>query len=138
MGGAFPYDAYFNALFENPGGEESWLVLRLVGRHANRFGIGGRIEVQVDEGDTRRSIFALVGTGGSFGGSSLQQEIGLGRARRIERLIITWPGSGTRQEFLDIAPNHYYEVIEGVPELRLLEPPRFRLGARPAQRTGRH
>ena len=132
MGGAFPYDAFGNVLYENPTSddhpERTWIVLRLRGTEANRFGVGGRIEVRVRRGEETRSVHALVGTGGSFGASSLQQEIGLGDAEVIERVVIRWPGSGTVQTFRDVEPNRYYLAVEGATELEPLEPPRLRLG----------
>ncbi len=129
MGGAFPYDAYANVLYENPGTPgRRWITLRLVGTRANRFGVGARIEVRVREGDAVRSIHALAGTGGSFGASSLQQEIGLGPADAIEELIVVWPGSGTRQSFTEVELDRYYRVTEGAERLEPLPVTPFRLG----------
>jgi len=128
LGGFFPGDDAPNALLENPGNDAGWIVLRLRGDKANRFGVGARIELQISEGNTRRSVFLLAGSGGSFGGSSLQQEAGVGQAVRIDRLIIDWPGSGTQQEFTDVAINRAYRVSEGSPELRPIEFRRMRLG----------
>ncbi len=127
VGGAYPYDAYSNVLFENPGDQGSWIVLRLIGTRANRFGVGARIEAVVATPTVRRSVYALAGTGGSFGGSSLQQEIGLGGAHKIERLVIQWPGSGTRQEFDRVERNRFYEVREDRAELKALALPRIEL-----------
>ncbi len=129
LGGAFPYDGFRNALWENPGSDNAWIVLRLEGRRANRFGVGARIEVRVRQGETTRSVHVVAGTGGSFGGSSLQQEIGLGPADAIERVTIAWPGSGTRQSFENVAPNRYYRVVEGRPRLEPVEQRRITLGA---------
>ena len=88
LGGAFPCDEFNNALFENPGWSNRWIVLQLRGRKANRFGVGARIEVRARTAEGQRSVHLLAGTGGSFGSSSLQQEIGLGEATAIERLVI--------------------------------------------------
>jgi Flp pilus assembly protein TadD len=128
MGGAYPVDAFFNALYENPGNDNRWITLRLVGRRANRFAVGGRIEVRVrDEGGGERSVHALVGSGGSFGASSLQQEIGLGRAAAIEAITVRWPGSGTVQTFTGARLDRAYRAIEGEARLEPLELPRIRL-----------
>ena len=54
-----------------------------------------------------------MGSGGSFGGSPLRQEIGLGKATAIRRLEVYWPASGTRQTFLRLAMDSAYEVREG-------------------------
>lgn len=137
LGGAYPFDAYGNALFENPGSESAWVTLRLEGRRANRWGMGARISVRVDGPDGPRTIHALAGSGGSFGGSSLQQEIGLGRATGIDSILIRWPGSKTRQELRDVSLNHFYRVIEGEPELVRLDLPRIDLG-RTAQAASDH
>ena len=58
-----------------------------------------------------------VGTGGSFGSSSLQQEIGLGAAESIAAIAVRWPGSGTTQHFEDIEMDRVYRVREGRDEL---------------------
>jgi len=131
MGGAFPADGFANALYENPTRGRRWLTLRLRGRHANRFGIGARIEVTVGEGEGRRAIHRRVGSGGSFGGSSLQQEIGLGNAREIVSVTVRWPGSGTVQRFSGVALDRCYLADEERPELIPLDPPRIRLGGAP-------
>ncbi|HVR30405.1 MAG TPA: CRTAC1 family protein [Thermoanaerobaculia bacterium] len=129
LGGFFPGDEFANALFENPGPAGSWVTLRLEGRRANRFGVGGRIEVQVLDGGVARSIHVLVGSGGSFGASSLQQEIGLGGAERIERLIVRWPRPGGTQVFEQVEVGRFYRVIEGESELQPIDLPRIKLGA---------
>ncbi len=127
LGGAFPYDAYGNALFENPGSDHSWLVLRLEGRRSNRGAIGARITLSVATQGKSREIHRLVGSGGSFGGSSLQAEIGLGKASTIESLTIEWPGSGQRTTVEDVTPDRFYLAVEGESELRELDLPRLRL-----------
>jgi hypothetical protein len=130
LGGAYPFDGFGNALFENPGSDNAWIVLRLVGIRANRFGVGARIEVKVSGGGESRSVHALAGSGGSFGGSSLQQEIGLGAAETIDSIVVRWPGSGLRQEYPGpIAMDRYYEAVEGEAELRPIELPKLDLAA---------
>ncbi|GIV62631.1 MAG: hypothetical protein KatS3mg044_1497 [Rhodothermaceae bacterium] len=99
LGGAFEGDVYHNALFLNPGNANHWLTVRLEGVTSNRSALGTRLRVDVSGPDGPRSIHRTVTTGGSFGSSSLQQEIGLGSATRIDRLTITWPTSGIVQVF---------------------------------------
>ena len=81
MGGMVPGDRHANLLFRNPGHGNNWISLRLVGVKTNRGAIGARIKlaVQRPEGG-RRFIHRLVGSGGSFGASPLEQHIGLGKA----------------------------------------------------------
>jgi hypothetical protein len=81
----------------------------------------------VREPEGTRTIHVLAGSGGSFGGSSMQQEIGLGRAVAIEEIQIRWPGSDTRQRFEDVAPNRIYRVVEGEAELEAIPLPQLRL-----------
>jgi len=119
MGGAYSGDVFANALFTNPGHGNHWITLRLIGTTSNRAGIGARIRVTVEGPEGERTIHALAGTGGSFGSSSLQQEIGLGLAERIARIEITWPASGTTQVFENVAPDAFYVVREGA---NVLEP----------------
>ncbi len=95
LGGANEGDLSPNALYENPGFGSRWISLTLEGERANRPGIGARITITVDGPDGPRRIHRAAGTGGSFGANPLRQEIGLGRATRIESLEIRWPGSGT-------------------------------------------
>lgn len=115
LGGAYEGDGFQNALFENPGHGNHWLTLRLRGTKANRDGIGARIDVQVTEPTGSRVIRALVSSGGSFGASSLQQEIGLGQATAIDSLSIRWPGSGTSQVFTNLPIDVLLDIEEGNP-----------------------
>ncbi|MFP6654732.1 MAG: CRTAC1 family protein, partial [Myxococcota bacterium] len=128
LGGFYPGDGFSNALFENPGNENAWITLRLDGRRANRFGVGARIEVRIIEAKGSRSIHLLAGSGGSFGGSSMQQEIGLGDAQRIEEIRIRWPGNEGVQIFRDVRPNRFYRAVEGRAELIEEERPQLSLG----------
>jgi hypothetical protein len=112
MGGAYPGDAYANVLYENPGFGNHWLEVRLRGTRSNRDGIGARIRVEIVEAGARRTIYKHVNSGGSFGDNPLRQQIGLGRAERIEQLEIYWPASDTRQILHDVAPDRALEISE--------------------------
>ena len=122
LGGAYPGDAFGNALFENPGFGNHWLKVALVGTRSNRTGVGARIRIDVAEDGATRSIHHLVGTGGSFGGNPLTQHIGLGRATTVERLEVYWPTSDTTQTFRDVPLDASVVVVEGSDELRV-DPP---------------
>lgn len=118
MGGAVEGDAFPNALFENPGPSpaNAWVTLELEGRTANRSAIGARIAVTVeDRSGARRTVHATVSTGGSFGASSLRQEMGLGAAVRIVELRITWPNRARSVDVhVNLVPNRHYHVVEGM------------------------
>jgi hypothetical protein len=126
LGGQYPGDGFHNALFENPGNDHGWVTLQLVGRQANRYAVGARVEVRVPAAAGSRSIHSLVGSGGSFGGSTLRAEIGLGTARAIESVTIVWPGSGRVQRFLGLPPQRIYRFDEGAPRGLAPAPPSSR------------
>jgi hypothetical protein len=128
MGGAYPGDAYPSVLYENPGHGNNWVTLLLVGETSNRSAIGTRIRVAVGGPEGRREIHLVAGSGGPFGGSSLQQEIGLGRASLIEEIELFWPASGLRQRFTSAEPNRVYEIREGRQTLTPIAREAFKLG----------
>ena len=113
MGGAWPGDKYSDALFENPGFGNHWIALRLEGRKSNRAGVGARIRVDITEDGASRSIYRQVSSGGSFGANPLRQEIGLGKAEKIDRLEIYWPTSEQKQVFEDVEADRFLRIVEG-------------------------
>jgi hypothetical protein len=121
MGGAFPGDGFADAVFQNPGFGNHWLVVKLTGTRSNRAGIGARIRADIKEGEASRTIYKWVNSGGSFGGSPLRQHIGLGSASQIESLEIYWPTSDETQRFKNVAADQMIEVVEGQSDYRLLE-----------------
>ena len=133
LGGFYPTDTFGNALFENPGSDNAWITLRFAGAGpadsgANRFGVGSRVALFVDGPGGKRTIHRLVGSGGSFGGNSMQLEVGLGDAARIDGIRVRWAGSGTVQVFADVEPRATYRVSERAEALERVEAPSFRLG----------
>jgi hypothetical protein len=137
IGGAQPGDSHAFRLFENPGNGNDWISLKLTGVKANRAAIGARIKVTVknggdggtNQGNTTRSIYRTVGSGGSFGASPLMQHIGLGKAARIESIEILWPsGSRAPQTFTNVGKNQFLEIKEFATEYTKLERHPVRLG----------
>ncbi|MEO7598765.1 MAG: CRTAC1 family protein [Opitutus sp.] len=114
LGGAISGDHYHNQLFANPGHGNHWVKLRLEGVKSNRSAIGARIKIVAQTSTGEREIHRVVGTGGSFGASTLQQEIGLGQATSIIRAEIFWPETGKTQTVNDLKNDHAYVVREGV------------------------
>jgi hypothetical protein len=113
LGGMVPGDKYYTAVFRNPGTHNNWLSVKLVGVKTNRAAVGARIKLTIEErAGRRRSIFRHVSSGGSFGASPLEQQIGVGKAARIETLEVWWPTSNTTQVFRDLAVNQRIEVHE--------------------------
>lgn len=124
MGGAFEGDTFTNVLYENPIAHHNWVVIALEGDQTNKAAIGTRIELVLDNG---QKLFRTVSSGGSFGASSLQQEIGLGQATRIAKLTVYWP-QAKAQTFTDVEVNQKVLFKEGDKEL-------VKVGYRPAPFT---
>jgi hypothetical protein len=130
VGGATPGDAHAFRVFENPGNDNDWITVKLVGVRTNRSAIGARIHVTVDQdGQPPRSIYRTVGSGGSFGASPLEQHIGLGRSAKIASLEIHWPASGTSQNFVHVGTNQFIEIKEFAKDYTRLKRLSFRLGS---------
>ena len=120
-GGFYPGDRFSNALFENPGHGRHWLSVKAVGTTSNRAAVGTRIHVRVATTEGERSIYRWVGTGGSFGGSPLEQFIGLGDADHIVALELDWPASHTRQRFTDVPLDAAVRIVEAESSLRVVQ-----------------
>ena len=97
LGGAYLADKFHDAFFENPGFDNAWIKLKLVGTHSNRSAIGARIQVDVTTPEGSRTIYKHVNSGASFGANPLLQSIGLGKAVSIDKIEILWPRSGSIQ-----------------------------------------
>jgi len=130
IGGAIPGDRHAFRLFENPGNGNDWISLKLVGVKANRSAIGARIKVTVkDQAGAARASYRTVASGGSFGGSPLEQHIGLGKSAQSVSIEILWPGgSRTPQTFTNVGKNQFLEIKEFATEYTKLERRRVRLG----------
>jgi hypothetical protein len=118
VGGFVPGDAYWKAVFRNPGTPNHWLDVRLVGVRSNRPGIGASIDASIRDVAgrlARRRV--VVSSGESFGGYSLTQHIGLGQSRVVERLEVAWPASGVRQVFAGVAADRRVVVREDADRL---------------------
>tara|TARA_B100001027_G_scaffold98917_1_gene67943 strand:- start:73 stop:708 length:636 start_codon:yes stop_codon:yes gene_type:complete len=113
MGGAFEGDTYPNVCFENPTSKNNWVVIKLIGESSNRSAIGSFLKIELDNG---RDIYRTVNTGGSFGSSSLQSEVGLGNCKVIKKITIKWP-SGKTQIFTNLDSNKKYKIFENKKEL---------------------
>jgi tetratricopeptide (TPR) repeat protein len=140
-GGATPGDAHQFRVYENPGNDNDWITVKLVGVKSNRAGIGARIQLTVENGDAApRSIYRTVGSGGSFGANPIEQHIGLGKDAKIEALEIWWPASNSRQRLQSVQKNQFIEVTEFAKQYRILPRRAFQLsrgGAAAAPAVGK-
>lgn len=92
IGGAFDGDIFYSSFFENPNEHNNnWVVLKLNGTKANKSAIGARVAVSIQEGGKERKIYRIVSSGASFGGNSLNLEVGLRKATSITHVTIQWP-----------------------------------------------
>jgi hypothetical protein len=128
LGGGYPGDKGYSALFQNPGFRHQWLKVKLVGTRTNRAALGAKIdaELTVPAGGYRH-VHRTIGTNGSFGGNSLVETIGLGESRSVSRLSVTWPTSKTTQTFRDIAANQAIEITEGSEVFKVLHQPPIKM-----------
>lgn len=94
MGGALPADKFYDVLYENPGFGRHWLGVKLEGVKTNRFGVGCRVAVLIEEPKTgSRWIYQWMNSGGSFGANPLQLHFGLGEAESVKEVRVYWPVS---------------------------------------------
>ena len=121
LGGATPGDRFRDVFFQNPGHNNRWVTVQLIGKKTNRAAIGARIHL-VLPGAGPNHIYRTVTTGSSFGANPLQQTIGLGRADRITTLEVYWPTSRTTQAFHDLEVNQGIEITEFDSKPRCYQP----------------
>ncbi len=132
-GRASPGSRDDHLLLQNLGPAGHWIAIKLVGAKSKRSALGARIHVELkDAGGVRRSIERSVGSASASGGNSLIETIGLADSGKVDRLVVTWPGSGTAQTFREIAAGELIEITEGVESLRVIK--RDALVAEPGRR----
>jgi hypothetical protein len=126
VGGAVESDHAHNQLFQNPGHGNNWLKLKLEGVRTNRAAFGARVKVVVRDDGGERAIHRTVGSGGSFGATTVRQEIGLGAATAVKRVEVFWPVTGATQVLTGLEVNSCYHVREGEPGATRVELRSFR------------
>jgi len=87
--------------------------LQLEGTDSNRSAIGAKVKVTFKENGVSRSVYRVLNSGGSFGASALRMEIGIGQAKVIDQIEITWPRNQKKEVFKNIKPNQCLKIIEG-------------------------
>jgi len=114
VGGGYIGDSFYNSLYLNPGQNDNrWIKLKLEGTDTNRSAIGTQIKVSFNDNGVHRTVYREVNSGGSFGASALLREIGVGKAKIIDQIEITWPKSRKKQVFKNIQPNQCIKITEG-------------------------
>ncbi len=120
MGGAVDGDRFRNILFRNPGNGNPSITIRLVGAKSNRAAIGARMKI-VTSGDSARTIYRHVSSGSSFGANTLEQLVGIGNERGIDRIEITWPMTGVTQVFSNVPLGKRIEIHEDSNEVIIVQ-----------------
>ena len=114
LGGAYEGDVANDALFQNPGNENAWITLKLVGDMSNKSAIGARVKLEyILEDGSSQIQYQTVDAGGSFGANSLQLECGLSSAKQLKKVTVSWPNkTRTQSVFTDLKLNSAYKLYE--------------------------
>ena len=98
-----------HSLWENSGGTNNWLKVKLEGVQSNKNGIGSWIEISVGG----QELFRYTLCGEAFLGQNSATEIfGLGTATTIDYLKVKWL-SGIEDVFTNVSPNQTLNIVEG-------------------------
>lgn len=100
-------------LWENGGGENTYVKILLQGTESNRDGIGSWIKTYVDGEMQVRYTLCGEGFSSQFSNSEI---IGLGEATLIDSIEIEWL-SGIRDVFYNVPSNQSFTFIEGSSQL---------------------
>jgi hypothetical protein len=84
--------------------DNSWLTVKLIGQASNRQGIGAQVRIGARIDQMTTSV-------GYASSSDYGVHVGLGAARRVDRLEVVWP-SGAKQILEHVATNQILTVRE--------------------------
>lgn len=116
MGGAYEGDVFSDAFFLNPvGNKNNWVTLKLEGTLSNKAALGAWVKVTaIDENQNEHHFYRRVSSGSSFGGNSLQLEIGLKKCTAIKMVEVRWPNRERKVEVFGNVPiNSFVKLVEG-------------------------
>jgi hypothetical protein len=99
-------------LFLNPGGDNSWLKVRLEGTVSNRAAIGARVRVFLDDG--RTLVKYLLSHDVTSGQNSFELLFGVGQSE-VRMLEVRWP-SGNVEILNNVPINETMHITEGADE----------------------
>jgi tetratricopeptide (TPR) repeat protein len=114
-GGATRGDQANAVLFQNPGGTNHWIYVKLIGKKTNRAAIGAVVKATLPDEPVRPSPnirYRVVSAGSSWGGNGFPMTIGLGASNKIDKLEIFWPASKTTQTFQDVKVDQAITIDE--------------------------
>jgi hypothetical protein len=105
-------------LFRNTTNDEHHFIRFVLtgnGKTTNRDAIGAEVTVWAGDLVQRRSV---TGAHGYLSSSDLAPFFGLGTATSADRVTVRWPGSGTTQEWRNLAAGGTHHLTEGEPEAK--------------------
>jgi len=95
----------------------SRLVVSLEGTSSNRLGIGATVVAEVDARSIARQLFPQ----NNFVTSQASQvRFGLGKAKQVDRLTVSWPAGGV-QHFTAVPTGVHIRITEGNPDYVVLQ-----------------
>lgn len=97
-----------HGLYQNNGGTNNYISMRLEGTKSNRSAIGARIRCYANGMAQTREVSS---NSGEYCGSSFMQIFGLGSATSVDSITIQWP-SGTYQVIKNPTINIMHKIIE--------------------------
>ena len=105
------YDAPVR-FFENvQTADNCWVRFQLEGTRSNRNAVGARVEIQFDD----QSRYDQVVSGSGFlSQNPYRLHFGIGKATRIDKVIIHWP-AGSIQQLSDLVVNTTHHIKEPLP-----------------------
>jgi hypothetical protein len=96
------------SILRNDASDRSRVVISLKGTRSNRSGIGANVRIEVDGNSQVSELSPMTGY---LSCNAPQLHFGLGNAKVIDSLTVTWPG-GERQTFSDLDVNAHYFITE--------------------------
>ena len=100
---------------------------------------------EYDDNGTKRSTYLTVSKGASFGGNPIRLQAGVGKATVIDEIEVTWPATGLKDVYTNVAVNKIYKAKEGDKQLTIwdIKPFEFRTMERrmaegDSTKTGHH
>lgn len=101
-----------NALYQNDGNDNHWLLIDCRGTSSNRAAIGTKVRVLTTIRSQPTWQMREISSGSAYGGQNdLRAHFGLADAQVAEIVRIEWP-SGVVQELTDVAANQILTVME--------------------------
>ncbi|MDA1052300.1 MAG: CRTAC1 family protein [Planctomycetota bacterium] len=105
-------------VYENQFPPRHFLTVTLRGTKSNRLGVGARLTATVGDRQIVRERFPV---NSYLSQAPLVVHFGLGDAKRVDRLTVTWP-SGLKQQLADLPADRHIVVTEGSDQWDPAEP----------------